>query len=510
MPRRGPKTLIALLGLWSASTAHGQFATIINVPPDMAPVTITSNTQVNVFAGANLDGFDGHGYSGVKVGDDSGSNSNIEVNVFDGRTTTLSVYADATINVSGGLVETISQIPPVKVNVNITGGTIRGYVWGGAGLRVEISGGSTGSLRAEPGSAFNLVGSDFKLNGVPVAGLVQTGDSVAINIPLNSLLTGQLSDGTLFSYGTFFHAPYRQPPFATPFNTIADGTLRLTLAAAAPPPVATVVNVPSDPMPPGVRSGQTLYLREGWSFLGQLTAESGAIINIEGSTQGDPFAATLQAVGANVNIGAGGIFNGPLRAYSGSAINVNDAGRLGSLDLISGSTATITGGEIGPTLVRSDAVLDVSGGSVGRSDAGPFSGVIGVDGSTINLRRGKIANLLAFCGASVNWSCGDLQGILAAFVGATYNLQGTSFLLDGTPIAGLEKRGDSLVLTTRGGAVLTGFLADSSPFDVVLGTQFSPEATLRLTVVPEPSTLALMSLPLMSAIGFCRRQLRDA
>jgi hypothetical protein len=43
---------VALFGICcAATTAQGQFTTIYNIPPDVLPATIGSNTQINVFEG---------------------------------------------------------------------------------------------------------------------------------------------------------------------------------------------------------------------------------------------------------------------------------------------------------------------------------------------------------------------------------------------------------------------------------------------------------------------------
>ncbi len=87
-------------------------------------------------------------------------------------------------------------------------------------------------------------------------------------------------------------------------------------------------------------------------------------------------------------------------------------------------------------------------------------------------------------------------------------------MLDGLPIPGLEHVGDSIVLTERGGSVLSGTFLNGTPFDFVLNSlsasgqdYFDPSATLRLTVVPEPASVLLLGLSALSvlAVGIRRR-----
>src|SRR5262245_6907037 len=93
---------VVLLGYCcAATTVRGQFATVYNVPPDVVPQTIHSNTQVNVFEGGSV----GSPLStnGLDIGGPSGTDSNMEVNFYGGISHGfMDVNGEATINVSGG------------------------------------------------------------------------------------------------------------------------------------------------------------------------------------------------------------------------------------------------------------------------------------------------------------------------------------------------------------------------------------------------------------------------
>jgi hypothetical protein len=428
------------------------------------------------------------------------TDSNIELNVFGGDAGFVTVYSTATINVHNGLVSTIRQSVSTanEVLVNMSGGIVSGNLQGRTGFEVNLTGGRTNNLRAEAGSAFNIFGTDFKLNGAPVAGLVQQGDSLPFNVPVDSLLTGVLADGTPFSISTFPFQPDLSPA-VSPIDRIFDGSLTLTMSAPPPPPSPLIINAPGDPVPWGIRNGQVLNLGAGvgdFSEFGRFEAGEGSILNVVGGRR----VGGVDAVGATVNVSDGQI-EGQTRAYSGSRVFMS-GGQINDIVIHAASVVDITGGEVSyDTYILDGGVLNVrSGARAGRLiTAGP--------GSTFNFSGGSTRIMDLRPGSETNWSGGTIDSLVFAYGDATLNVFGTSFLLDGAPIAGLTAAGDSLVLTTRGGAVLTGFLADGSPFDLVLNAQsdffqdlVDPAAILRLHLVPEQNVIGLLVVGVASLI----------
>lgn len=165
-----------------------------------------------------------------------------------------------------------------------------------------------------------------------------------------------------------------------------------------------------------------------------------------------------------------------------------------------GATMTIAGGIVGDDFsVGADSVVHIQDGKIGAlSDAG--------FGSLVNISGGEIGfGITIFDNATVNVTGGTFNpdgfgATLLVHANANLNLFGHEFLLDGVPIPGLEDYGDTLLLTERGGAVLSGVLLDGSPIEFTLnevGSLFvdgiDPEANLRLTIaVPEPNSLVLL------------------
>src|SRR6185503_19996706 len=100
-------------------------------------------------------------------------------------------------------------------------------------------------------------------------------------------------------------------------------------------------------------------------------------------------------------------------------------------------------------------------------------------------------------GSTVNISGGVFAAPIEIYDGVNLNVTGREFYLSGLPIENLTP-GQPLVLTQRN-AVLTGVLADGSPFRFLLyeygyGGRVSSQATLTLNLVPEPATWVICLL----------------
>ncbi|WP_432797332.1 PEP-CTERM sorting domain-containing protein [Poriferisphaera sp. WC338] len=114
-----------------------------------------------------------------------------------------------------------------------------------------------------------------------------------------------------------------------------------------------------------------------------------------------------------------------------------------------------------------------------------------------------------FSGSEVNFSGGLINGF-GIDGGVTINISGTSFTLNGNPITGLALNTPFTVID-RNAAVLAGTLADNTSFDMTLeqdlfdaannGTDWiSSAATINIILVPEPASLALLSLAVFSLL----------
>lgn len=211
---------------------------VINAPPVTIgdSVGISSNTTVNVYEG----GVVGNQFS---AGRSYLASSNIFVNVYGGSIGfSFDAFEGSTVNISGGRF----------------GAAFRAR----SGGSVSISGGSFGdSFETRVGSTVEFAGDNFRINGELVPGLSTVGDSQTVDIPQGAIFTGTFADGTPFA---FTHVP--NTPFSDgtsrDLDKFANGTLTLTVAQLPQIAVGTI-DAAIDPIPLGIRAGQTLNVGSG-------------------------------------------------------------------------------------------------------------------------------------------------------------------------------------------------------------------------------------------------------
>ncbi|MCA9188612.1 MAG: PEP-CTERM sorting domain-containing protein, partial [Planctomycetales bacterium] len=100
----------------------------------------------------------------------------------------------STVNISGGTVGSRFNAHSGST-VNISGGTVGSNFYAYSGSTVSIIGGTVGNIYASSGSTVNISGSEFFLDGMPLA--LEPGLTTTIN-NRNVLLSGLLADGTAF------------------------------------------------------------------------------------------------------------------------------------------------------------------------------------------------------------------------------------------------------------------------------------------------------------------------
>ena len=125
-----------------------------------------------------------------------------------------------------------------------------------------------------------------------------------------------------------------------------------------------------------------------------------------------------------------------------------------------------------PSKISLLAALTITGGTVGR----------GMDVS--NLGEVTVA------GGSIGDEFATRSRSSATFVGG-------EFLLDGTPIAGLETPGDTVDFNLPDGSILSGVLGDGTPFALSSGDRDSLRdgtVTLRAAALP-PIQTGIITVP---------------
>lgn len=358
------------------------------------------------------------------------------LNISGGRVTdALRLYNTTTANVSGGEIKGYTNIEQ-GTTVNVSGGSLGGYVRNRGTM--NISGGAFGyDFSNDYGAKLSIAGADFRLDAVPIVGLDHIGNSITFNFGTGGLLTGTLADGT---------------PFAFFSSQIWKGAL--TIKAAAVPPIGpSEINAPSDHVPLGIRTGQTMHVTSGGVVPDNFNAGAGSAITMAGGAIGN----NLRAVGANLTISAGSIGES-FSILQGSHAEIS-GGDFGTGFLVDNSSANISGGTFGDSFwVTGDSAVNVTGGTItDRSLVG--------SGGVLNVSGGVFAGYMGLDpGATVNVSGGALRGKMDAYSSSKLTLIGNDFRFNGISIDGLETIGNSLNFSAQTNGQLTGTLADGTPF----------------------------------------------
>lgn len=434
--------------------------------------------------------------------------------------------------------------------VNINGGVVGKKFNAFAGSEVAIAGGAIGpDFRTWTGSDVQLIGGDFRLNGEEYLG-----DTITLDDrggPLE-VFTGTLADGTPFV-------------FSPEANPLGDELKEVKLIRVSLPPVdgtPQIVDSPVTRAPLGLGPGQRLTLMPGGELQENFTA-LGAELNIDGgkvgsfaevvdstvTMSGGEIGGWFQAHNSHVDI-AGGTVGVQFAAFPGTFAKLTDAS-VGGIRVYSDSVLDILGGTVVEFSVQvlggqanvadgtvkngfsvGGGILEVSGGHVRGVSAGDASlvnlsggmvesfvrlngetllnisdgkvnGSVTVSsGSIATLTGGEIAGEIRNGSGTVNIFGGSIIGDFSALTEESVtNIFGQLFILDGVPLSNLEI-GEAFKITARD-VVLSGLLADGTPFSFDLNAKstpradyFSREATLTVTLVavPEPQSVIPIAL----------------
>lgn len=292
-----------------------------------------------------------------------------------------------------------------------------------------------------------------------------------------------------------------------------------------------IVNVPPEMIEPalpdffggfvGGVNGETtqVNLADGGDLGSFFFADAGSEVNIRGGNVGDGLGAHN---GAEVNI-SGGTVGDDAQAFSGSTVNISGSASVGSVSATNaGSEINISGGSVSNFTAISGGEVNVSGGSVGRLSLAGIGGQVNISGGTlgiefvaksgseVNISGGSVGDFLfARSGSEVNISGGTIGNRFIAAANSEVNLFGSEFSLDGLLIDNLMA-GEAFTIVDRN-VPLTGVLLDGSEIDFFLDNTFTAnqdsfpsDATLTVTIVPEPSGFAMLSVAAL--IGFLMRK----
>ena len=499
LPDVGPAHLNALTDPVPIGIRNGQMLVVpagATVPQQL----MAGEGSTVAISGGNL----GHGAKAI------GSHVTMTSGIVGGY---FGAWHGSVVDISGGLVDEYMRAFSGS-QINIAGGLIRDELRAFSGSTINLAGGTVGDqFEVDAGAALNIMGGEFRLNGALISGLDVVGSMSSINIPNGGVLSGTLADGTPFAFSSIDR------------DIIADGTVTLN-AAALPAIGPAVINVPSDAVPLGIRSGQTLNLAEGGVVSDQFNAGWGSTVHVTGGDFGKNF----EAVGAEVNISAGtiggdftawhssvtitggtinSVYPDQFRIAGDSVVNIS-GGELKQDTIVDHSTANISGGNIEDLDVSNQSTVNVAGGTLdvnrveqstiniyggdvnlqrvrngianiygGKIDSeltGETGSVInvfgGMIGSDFDIREGSQAHVTggifsreftARAGSAVHIAGGALGDQFEAEEGSQLHLTGGDFRINGIPISGLDAVGNAVAINLPEGSLLSGTLANGTP-----------------------------------------------
>jgi hypothetical protein len=448
-----------VVALSISSRTRGQ--TVINIPPSNPITSAGAGVTVNVLPGGQLTStFTTQAGGTLNVnGGSTGiviSQSGGVVNLLDGTINALSVDSGSSVTVTGGLVA--DQIYSYSA-VQMSGGRVGTvYMSPTAGSAAVITGGAIENLRGSTGASIELVGVDFEIDGVPVSGLNNVGDSVQVNLPTNSnlslssVLTGTLADGRAFGHNQWS-------------NVIQNGVLTLRRSAAPTAPTAGDIHVTTTSALEWVGAGQNVIVESGGQLPEHFRAGPGSRIQIDGGRVED----AMHAVGAAVTINSGSL-GYRFDAYEGTVVDLNGGTMNGSAQFFHGSTLNVHGGVLGGATLGSGATANIYGGDIYNFNVG-LGGVANVfAGENLRMSSSGASNVYGGNFSNVSMS-GPTLLAGGAFPGwldmgnATLTLEGTEFRRNGVLVSGLGNVGDMATLNNiQPWDVIHGVLRDGTSF----------------------------------------------
>lgn len=439
----------------AAQSDPANFTTVIDLPPDVAPTFVDSDTQVNVLTGGVL-------ADHVDAGLTNGSSTNIEVNVLGGEIGNyFDVYGGATVNLVEG---SIGWSPEVfdGARLNVLGGDVNGALYAQAGSVTTMTDGKIHQLLGRTGSTINISGgyvsSEFSIIGWGAASdpptiLNLSGGSLpwsfeAINSSIINISDGfigrsfqsrpgsvvNLSGGRIYSYydlegelnmtGGSIGWNFEALPGAVinASSGFFESNIEIDDGATA--------NLSGTPVRGGVlaRGGSMLRI-SGGSFGDNFILESGAMATLVGGEfqiDGVPVAG-LDTLGNQVavNVPDGSVVSGTFEDGTPFAFSTGDQDTISEVTLeaaplpaVGPAVITASTDEV-PLGIRSGQTLNVDDGS------GVLFNFVAGPGSTMNVSEGgRVRNGSKAIGATVNVTGGEVEYGFDAMLGTTVEVSG--------------------------------------------------------------------------------------
>ena len=239
----------------------------------------------------------------------------------------------------------------------ISGGDISRFSTSGGAGPIQVSGGSFGNFQAN-NSDVEIIGAEFRLNNTEFTQPI-------IDLNDTDVFSGTLSDGSAFI-------------FAAPVNSFLGDELdgvALTTTTVPDFSLEPIVVDSDNPVgPQGLRSGQTLTLREGGTLNDNFAVLPDAALHIEGGIMGERGKVAF----AEVNI-TGGRIGQNFVASCGSNVSIHGGVIDGHFQGNPGSNISVTGAAFHTRncfSIHQNSIVTISGGSFGTDfEANPGSQV---------------------------------------------------------------------------------------------------------------------------------------
>lgn len=484
----------------------GTHPATVTLPTDAAPQGVHAGQTLNIEQGAEVASHLMAGWgsqvnvTGGTVGYDFEA-AGATVNMTGGEVGNLfDLFHGTQLTLSGGMLGQAGKSHGASVHQ--TGGVIDREFVATGGSTVVLAGGAVGdAVELDQTSSLALQGGEFRLDGELIDGLMNVGDQVPLDLQAGQVLSGTLADGTPFAFAA---------GFALDEDTLPAGTL--TLHRANLPAVgAATIDASVDPVPLGVRGGQTLQVPVAASVPNHFNAGRGSQIAITGGNIGDNFEATaatvvlesgsigesFDAFDAAVVEMSGGTLGNQAQFVGGSQLLLS-GGNAGNVDALGNSAIEVTGGTLASATLSEGSTLEISQGEI---DA------IYVNTATATIDGGTVGFFRADSGSDITLRGGRIRKNVETRPGSSVRLVGAEFFIDTTPVTELPAVGDQSALEVPEGSVLSGTLADGSVFvipnlatlsgSVAAGTltiervDVPPSVPITYTVPADPAPVSL-------------------
>jgi hypothetical protein len=253
-------------------------------------------------------------------------------------------------------------------------------------------------------------------------------------------------------------------------------------------------------------------------------AAHGSRVDVTGGAIGENF----EGDDADIFVQKGTI--GPyFDAIQGSTVSISESTAIGRIEVRHGTELLFVNSLAEGIKAWYDSAVHLNGGSVGELDirasdldwkGATVTGNLSFDGADVYICSGSLGGGANIRSSEVSIAGGQLlERQIVVSQQSIVTLLGTNFFIDGQPIDP-QQFDDYFIVNARGGSLLSGTLADGTPFDVQLfgpwlgrpsqlAMYLTTDSVLRLALaVPEPNLTLVTTIVLTLRLSRRSRFLR--